>query len=140
MAITLETVAIPGATPIANNGTSEQSFLNNYFKLTEPVVSRKDTKAIIVLALIYSLAATAGRVNYKNQMPALRQDAQVYTGGISKFDPWVAFAATAVSAAKTADATFSLDMATLLNLSKMPALPEQDLDRIIGFLAAQLGI
>lgn len=139
MAITFEKVAAPGATPIANNGASEKSFVNNYYKLGEPNISMRETKAIIIDAMVYILAATGA--NYKNNHSGLRQDAAVYTSGISNLNPWVALAATSVSAANTTDATFPLTLSGLENdIKAFREMHEQQLDRIIAFLSAQLGL
>lgn len=140
MAITLETIAAPGATPIVANATSQKAFDNNYYKLGEPNIDMIKTKAIMIDAMIYVLAAAAG-ANYKNNHAGLRQDAAVYTGGISRLDPWIALTATSVSAAHVADATFSYDLDTLMVETRdLTVLPELTLDRIIAFLGAQLGL
>jgi hypothetical protein len=141
MAITLQTIPAPGATPIANTTTSETAFWNNYFKLAPPNISTQDVKGILIDALIYSLAA-AGGANYKLKHKNLIQDAFVYTNGLKVTpDPWVAFACTAVSAAKTADGTFSLDVPTLLNEARdLVQLSETSQDNVITLLLAQLQI
>lgn len=140
MAITLETIAAPGATPIANNAASAKSFANNYFKLAVPNISTRDRKTILILGMVYTLAATGA--NYKTNHAGLIQDATVYTGGISaEFDIWAALASTTASAANTLTATFSLDVPTLLKEGRdLDNLAEGELDRIIAFMAAQLGI
>jgi hypothetical protein len=140
MAITLETVAAPGATPIVANAASQKAFDNNYYKLGEPNISMVETKAIMIDAMIYVLTA-AGGANYKSNHKGLRQDAAVYTRGISNLDPWIALTATSVAAAHVADATFSYDLNALrLEVRTLAVLPEQTLDRIIAFLGAQLGL
>lgn len=140
MAITFETVAAPGATPITNNGTSEKSFVNNYYKLGEPNVSMRETKAILIDSMIYVLAA-AGGANYKANHPGLRQDAAVYTSGISNLNPWIALAAVSVGAANTVDATFPMTLTGLENdIKAFREMHELQLDRIIAFLGAQLGL
>lgn len=139
MAITLESVAAPGATPIANNAASAKSFANNYYKLAVPNLSTQDRKTIMILGMVHVLAATGA--NYKSNHAGLIQDAQVYTGGIPMLDVFTALTATTWSAGKATDATFSADVPTLLGEGRDIAdLPEDKLDRIISFLAAQLGI
>ena len=139
MAITFERVAAPGATPITNNGSSEKAFINNYYKLGEPNISMRETKAIIIDAMVYILAATGA--NYKANHKGLRQDAEVYTGGISNLNPWIALAAVSVGAANTTDSTFPLTLTGIENdIRAFREMHELQLDRIIAFLAAQLGI
>lgn len=139
MAITLEKIAAPGATPIANNAASAQSFANDYYKLAVPNISTRDRKTIIILGMVYTLALTGA--NYKTNHAGLIQDAAVYTKGISIFDIWSALAGATASAANNSDATFSLDVPTLLKEGRdLDNLAEDQLDRIIAFMAAQLGI
>lgn len=141
MAITLQTVPTPGATPIANNAASAKAFANNYYKLVPPSVSAQDRNTILILGMIYALAASAG-ANYKAKQDQLIQDATVYTGGISDhFDFLAALAATTWSSGNTLDPTLSNDIPTLLGqATHIQAQPESVQERIIAFLAAQLGI
>lgn len=139
MAITLQTVAAPGATPITPNATSAKYFANNYAKLSAPNISMRERKAVIVLAMVYVLASTGA--DYRSNHRGLIQDTQVYTGGISHFDVFAALAATSVGAANTIDPTFSLNLETILKDGKdITQLSDETLDRIIGFLGAQLGL
>lgn len=139
MAITLQTIAAPGATPIGKRTASQIAFDNSYYKLAAGTVAAQDRKAVMILAMVYILALTGA--NYKANHAGLIQDAAVYTGGISNFDIFAAFAATSASAANTADGAFSLDLPTLLKEARdIVDLPEQTQDRLIGFLAAQLGL
>jgi len=139
MAITLETIAAPGATPIANNAASAKSFANDYSKLINRNISSQDRKMISITGLIYELAA-AGGTNYKSNHAGLRQDATVYTGGIPMIDLEVAMAALEWNAGRAADATLSADVPALIASGpKLDASPVDALDRIIIFLRAKLG-
>jgi hypothetical protein len=140
MAITLERIAAPGATPIANNAASSVAFANNYFKVSQAVISEQDRKTLIILGMVYELASRGG-ANYKGIMHLLRQDARVYTGGISNLDITTARAAVAWSIGNGLDSTLPSDMNSLMGLApKTDQLPSDELDRIIAFLYAQLGV
>ncbi len=140
MSQTLESIAAPGATPIANNAASSKSFANDYFKLAVPNLSTRDRKTIWILGLIYELTH-AGGANYKTNHAGLIQDAQVYSGGISLFDLVVALSADAWSAGRAADATLSNDLGALLQAGNdLKQLAEEQQDRIIAFLRAQLAV
>lgn len=139
MAILLETIAAPGATPIVNNGASEKAFVNNYYKLMDPGLSTRHRKAIMINGMIYVLALTGA--NYKTNHKGLRQDAEVYTSGISNLDVFAALAGTTVSTASAAPASMSLDVPTILaEVRDIVDMHELTQDRIIAFLGAQLGI
>lgn len=136
--ITLETVAAPGATPIATGGSSAKSFCNDYYKLVNQNISSQDRKMIQITGLIYKLA-NAGGANYKTNHAGLRQDAMVYTGGISRFDLEVAMSALDWNTGKIADNTLSTDVPTLIASGpKLDATSVEVLDRIIAFLRAQM--
>lgn len=140
MSQTLQTIPVPGATPIANNSSSSKAFVNDYFKLNVPNLSNKDRKTIWILGMIYELAHNGG-ANYKAAHKALVQDAQVWMGQISQPDLVTGLTADAWSAGNSADATLPADLGTLL--AGAPALqnePEQFLDTVIIFLRAQLGV
>lgn len=135
--ITLEAIAAPGASPIAHNASSAKSFANDYAKSAPPNLSTRDRLTIGIIGMIHALASP----NYQNNHAGLMQDATVYTGGISQFDFWTAFAGLAWSAGKTVDASLSADVPTLLKEGRdLQNKSEDELLRIIAFLAAQLGI
>jgi hypothetical protein len=139
MAIVIETIAAPGATPIARDAASQKSFVNDYYKLAVPDLSTRDRKTISILGLIYELTA-AGGANYKSNHAGLIQDSTVYTGGISLFSLCTAMAATDWNGGKAADATLSTDISTLLGEGRdLDNKSEDELDRMIAFLRAQLG-
>ena len=139
MSITLETIAAPGATPIANNAASAKSFANDYAKLDVPNISDQDRNAIAILGLIFQLTA-AGGANYKSNHAGLIQDSMVYSGGISNLNPVTARAAYCWDNGRAADATLSADVPTLLqqarDIADLPALTQE---RLIAFLRAQVG-
>jgi hypothetical protein len=136
--INLANIVAPGSTPIARNAASQITFDADYYKLAVPNISTRDRKAISIIGLIYELAA-GGIVNYKLQHKLLRQDAAVYTGGISMFDLATGMAATDWNGGRNADATLSTDIPTLLQDGRGFAdQSEDELDRIIVFLRAQL--
>jgi hypothetical protein len=136
--ITLEQIAAPGATPIAANATSAKSFANDYYKLVNQNISTRDRKTIDILGLIYKLN-NAGGANYKSNHAGLIQDATVYTGGISRFDLCVAMAALDWNTGNVADGTLSTDIPTLTKEGRdLDNLAEEQLDRIIAFLRAQM--
>ena len=136
--ISLETIAAPGATPIAYNAASAKSFAANYYKLVNQNISTQDRKTLSILGLIYELN-NAGGANYKTNHKGLIQDATVYTGAISNLDLATAMAALDWNAGDVADATLSNDVPTLLNEGRdIDELSELQLDRIIVFLRAQL--
>lgn len=138
MAITLEQIAAPGATPITYNAASAKSFANNYYKLSQGNITTRDRKAISALGLIYELN-NAGGANYKSNHAGLIQDSRVYAGGISMIDLATAMAALEWNAGNVADATLSTDVPTLLNEARdLSQLAEPQLDRILAFLRAQL--
>lgn len=141
MAITLQSIAAPGVTPIANNAASAKAFAANYFKLAVPNLSNQDRRMILVLGMIY-LVADAGTVNYKTNHKGLIQDAAVFTAGISNIDVFAALAALITSEANTiTPAPLSLDVNTLLAEGRdLDNLSEDELDRILALLFAQLGI
>jgi len=140
MSQTLEAISAPGATPIANNAASSKSFANDYFKLAVPNLSTRDRKTIWILGLIYELTHNGG-ANYKSNHAGLIQDSQVYSGGISLFDLVVSLSADAWSAGRAADATLTNDLGALLTEGKdLRQKSEEELDRIIAFLRAQLGV
>lgn len=139
MAITLETIAKIGVTPIQTQSASAKAFANNYAKLASPGISAQDRKTITILGMLYVLALSG--VDYKLNHAGLIQDAAVYTGGISNLDIFAALPATTAGAMPALDPTFSLDVEVLLKEGRdFQQLPEQTLDRIIAFLAAQIGI
>ena len=137
--ITLETIAAPGATPIAVNGASAQSFANDYWKLgPDGVSASRDRKTISILGLIYELNTVRG-INYKAAHKNLIQDSTVWTKGLSMFDIVRAMAAVDWSNGKAADATLSNSIPALLNEGRdFAQLSDDELDRIIAFLNAQL--
>jgi hypothetical protein len=138
MAITLESIAAPGATPITRNAASSKSFANDFFKLSQDNISTRQRKAISALGLIYELTA-AGGANYKSNHAGLIQDSRVYSGGLSKIDLPTAMAALEWNAGNVADATLSTDVPTLVKEGRdFAALAELELDRILIFLRAQL--
>lgn len=140
MSQTLESIAAPGATPIANNSASSKSFANDYFKLSVPNLSTRDRKTIWILSLIYELTHNGG-ANYKSNHRALMQDAEVYAGGIMNFDLVASLTADAWSAGRAADATLSNDLGALLNEgADIKQKSEEEQDRMIAFLRAQLGV
>jgi hypothetical protein len=140
MAIVLERIAAPGATPIAYNAASSVAFGNNYFKVSQAVISEQDRKTIIILGMAYELASRGG-ANYKGNFKALRQDAMVYTGGISNLDLNTARAAIAWSIGNSLDATLPSDLSSLMGITpKTDQCPTDELDRMIAFLYAQLGV
>lgn len=138
MAITFETIALPGATPVANNSASAQSFANNYAKLKAPGVSTRERKAFIVLALMWILGETESP-DYRGNNAGVIQDAAVYTKGISHFDPWAAMCAIFLSQAYTIKGSFPMTMDGLVSDSRdFINLSEDELDRIVTLLSAQL--
>lgn len=138
MAITLENVASPGVSPIGNNTASAAAFAANYFKLAVPNLSNRDRRTIFVLGMVYLVASL---VDYRNNHHGLIQDAAVYTKGISQFDIFSAMGALIASAAHATDPTFSFDVPTLLKEGRdLDNLSEEELDRIITLLFAQLSI
>lgn len=140
MAITFESVAAPGASPIANNSASAKSFANNYAKLKTPGVSTRERKAIIIIGMMWVLGETTA-FDYRSNHAGLIQDSEVYTKGISHFDVFAALAATSVSAGFAAKGTFPMTLDALeLEGRDLIDLHEDTLDRIIGFLGAQLGL
>ena len=139
MAITLPTINAPGATPISPNAASQKSFDDSYSILAS-LNGRQDIKTILILSMVYALN-TAGGANYKSNHAGLIQDATVYTGGISRLDPWIGITGPAWSGANAGDGTLSSDVPTLIKEGRdLHVLPEATLDRIIAFLGAQLGI
>ncbi len=140
MAQTLEAIATPGATPIANNSASSKSFANDYFKLSVPNLSTRDRKTIWILSLIYELAANGGP-NYKLNHAGLIQDSQVYSGGIMMFDLVASLTADAWSEGRSADATLSNSIPALLQEGNdLKQKSEEELDRMIALLRAQANI
>lgn len=138
--ITLETIAAPGATPIAVGGSSAKSFVNDYSKINVPNLSDRDRKTIWILGKVYELAHNGG-ANYKSNHAGLIQDSKVYTGGISQFDLVSGLAADAWNAGVAADNTLSTNIPTLLNEGRdLSQKSDDELDRIIAFLGAQLGV
>lgn len=136
--ITLASVAAPGATPIALNGTSAQGFDSNYLKLAVPNLSERDRNSISILGLIYKLN-NAGGANYKSNHAGLIQDAAVYTRGLSQFDPEVARAANDWNTGVVADNTLSTDVPTLLKEARdISQLSDEEQEQIIAFLRAQM--
>ncbi len=137
MAITIEQVAAPGATPISGNASSSKAFDNNYAKLGVGNISDQDRNAVAILGLIYKLN-NAGGANYKSAHAALIQDANVYTRGISMFNFCTARAANDWNTGNVADATLSTDLPTLLKEARDIAdLPAETQERLIAFLRAQ---
>jgi hypothetical protein len=140
MAITLQTIPAPGATPLAITSASRTAFANNYFKLAAGNISEQDRKTITILGMAYELKKNGG-ANYVANFKGLRQDALVFTGGISMFDLATARAAIAWSVGNNADATLPSDVPTLLAITpKTDFCPTDELDRMIAFLYAQLGV
>lgn len=138
MAITLATVAAPGATPLANNATAARGFADNYAKLAHGNLSATQQKAISVLGLIYELTA-AGGANYKTNHAGLIKDAQVHNGAISMLNKTTADAANEWNAGFVADATLPTSVNSLLaDARDFIQLSELQLDRIITLLRAQL--
>jgi len=136
--ITLATIAAPGATPIVNNGTSEQTFCDDYAKLDVGNISDRDRNTIAILGLIYKLN-NAGGANYKSAHASLIQDAAVYTSGISIFNHVTARAVNNWNSGVVADATLSADVPTLLKEGRDIAnLAADQQERIISFLRAQM--
>ncbi len=136
--IAFESIAAPGATPIVVNAASAKSFANNYSKAGPPYLSQRDRKQIQIIGLIAELNANGG-ANYTANHTVLRQDAAVYTHGISKFNLEIAMCALDWNAGKVADSTLSTDIPTLLAAGpKLNETAAEDLDRIIAFLRAQL--
>lgn len=135
MAITLETVASPGVTPIAHNSSSSISFVNNYYKAAVPNLSTRQRLTIAIISLIHSFNTP----DYTTNHAGLIQDTAVYTGGISQFDWGTALVALAWSLGKAQDATLSDDVDTLLNEGRdLENLSEEELWRILGMVFAQL--
>ena len=138
MSISLEQIAAPGATPIANSSASKTSFANDYFKVADGNLANKDRKLIQILGLIYKLA-NAGGANYKANHMGLFQDASVYFSGISNLDLNTAMCVLDWNSGNVADATLPTDIPTLLAAGpKLEARAEPQLDRIIAFLRAQM--
>lgn len=136
--IAFESVAAPGATPIAYNAASAKSFANNYFKATERNISQQDRKEIRIIGLIAELKANGG-ADYSANHAGLRQDSMVYTGGISNFDLEVAECVNDWNAGKVADATVSSDIPTLIAAGpRIDRTDAQTQDRMIAFLQAQI--
>lgn len=135
--ITLETIAAPGASPITPNASSAQSFANDYYKAAVPNLSTRQRLTLIIVGMVHALASPAYKSNYQG----LIQDSKVYTGGISQFDIWSALVGTTWTAGKTVDATLSNDIPTLLAEGRLiENKSEDELLRMLGYLAAQLGI
>jgi hypothetical protein len=136
--ITLTQNTAPGATPIANNAASASTFAGNYAKLAAPNISAQDRNAIAILGLVYKLN-NAGGANYKSNHAGLIQDAQVFSGALSRLDLEVARAANDWNTGNVADATLSTDVPTLLkearDIADLPALQQE---RLIAFLRAQM--
>lgn len=134
--ITIETIAAPGATPIAVNATSAKSFVDDYYKCNEPNLTMRQRMTLAIIGLIHTVTAA----NYKSNHKGLIQDAIVYTGGISsEFDLFSALAGIDVTNGHAVDGTQSLDIPTLLNEGRdLENLAEDQLKRIYIFLRAQL--
>lgn len=134
----LATVAAPGATPIANNGTAEQTWEDNYAKLGVGNISDQDRNAIAILGLIYKLN-NAGGANYKSNHAGLVQDAAVFTTDMQPFDYMTARAINDWNTGVVADATLSTDVPTLLNEARdLSQYSAERQERIIAFLRAQM--
>lgn len=136
MAITLETIAAPGTTPITPNASSAKSFANDYYKLNAPNISMRERMTIAIVGLTHDVTSP----NYKTNHAGLIQDAAVYTGGISaKFDLFSALAGMDWTIGHAVDATLSADVPTLLKEGRdLANLSEDQLLRIYVFLRAQL--
>lgn len=133
--ITLEAIAAPGATPLANNGSSAKSFANDYFKSAVGSLTTRQRLALIIVAMTHTETA----VNYKSNHAGLIQDAKVYTGGISQFDYWTAAVGLEWTNGHAVDGTLSADVPTLLKEGRdLENLAEDQLFRIIALLRAQL--
>lgn len=136
MAITLQSVTNPGATPIAFNGASSVELANDYFKLAAPNLSMRQVLTIMTVAMTHALPSP----DYINNHAGLMQDAQVYTGAIPQFNWVVAMAALAWTAGKQEDATLSDDVEALLAEGRdFEGKSEEEQWRAITLLFAQLG-
>lgn len=136
--ITLAQVAAPGASPILRNATAAKAWFENYYKLVNQNFGKSYAKAISIQGLIYELAQAGGQ-NYKTIHGQLRQDTQVFMGGVSIIDPVVAAAANDWNAGFTADGTLPTDVPTLIaGVRSFTNIPEERLDEVIAFLRAQL--
>lgn len=136
MAITLESVTNPGATPITFNSASSIELANDYFKLAVPNLTTRQLLTVMTVAMIHALPSP----DYTNNHAGLMQDAQVYTGAIPQFNWVVAMAALAWTAGKGNDATLSNDIEALLAEGRdLEGKSEEEQWRAITLLFAQLG-
>ena len=134
--ITLTQFAAPGATPIGVGGTSQKTFVNDYFIVAGLPV--KQQLAIRINGLIYELNH-AGGADYRLNGKGLRQDASVYTHALSNTDFGAAMAVCDWNAGNVADNTLSADVWTLLNNHPhLLEISELELMQIVIFLRAQL--
>ena len=136
MAITLERIPAPGATPVTNNSASSKSFANDYYKVNEPNISMRERMTVAIIGLIHTVSAA----NYKSNHKGLVQDAMVYTRGISQeFDLFSALASIDWTNGNEVDATLSSDLPTILKEGRdLANYSEDELKRIYVFLRAQL--
>jgi|ERR1044071_7973975 hypothetical protein len=134
--ITIEVIAAPGATPIAQNAASAKAFADDYYKCNHPNLSMRQRMTLAIIGLIHTVSAA----NYKSNHAGLIQDSLVFTKGISqKFDLFSALAGIDVTNGHAVDATQSLDVPTLLAEGRdLENKSEDELNRIYVFLRAQL--
>lgn len=134
--ITIETIAAPGATPIAVRAASAKSMADDYYKCNEPNLTMRQRMTLAIIGLVHTVTAA----NYKANHKGLIQDALVWTQGISEeFDLFSALAGIDLTNGHAVDNTQSLDIPTLLNEGRdLENLAEDQLTRIYAFLRAQL--
>lgn len=135
MAITLETIASVGSTPIPNNSASSVSFAADYFKSAVPNLTTRQRLAISIVALTHGFTTP----DYTANHAGLIQDAAVYTKGISQFDWATSFVGLCWTLGKSQDATLSDDVDVLLAEARdLENLSEEELWRVLATVFAQL--
>lgn len=135
MAITLESVADAGASPIANNTASAIAFANNYAKLA--TLSRRDVLTIVLIQMIHYVAD--GGEDYRTNHPGLIQDAAVYTKGINiELDVFAALGAIFQVWATQVNNGMSSDVEAILAEGRdLANLSEDQLIRILALIVVQ---